>query len=99
MRPHIIENLTEKQQKVVLEFNMKNADAIVLNAVNFYIEQKREQKKWIDKLAIEDAYLKTDECVGQKRADCGKRRDHIFNMMRTYVHTIDALETVFKIEK
>lgn len=89
--------IANEQQKVVLEFNFKDSEAFMLNAVNLYKEHRRELKFWLDKLAIQDAYLKTDECVGEKRSRCFEKRDYIFDMMRPYVHAIDSLEQIFNL--
>jgi len=93
----LTQQLTKKQREVISQFNIKNSESLFISAINYYIEQKSELQFWLDKLAVQDAYLKTDECVGQKREDCHYKRDDIYKNMRPIVHGIDALETVFNL--
>ena len=94
---HSLEKIANEQQENILQFNLKNSEEVMLNALNLYKEHKRELKFWLDKLAVQDAFLKTDECVGEKRSRCFKKRDYIFSMMRPYVHAIDSLEQIFNV--
>tara|TARA_R110000772_G_scaffold11971_4_gene37031 strand:+ start:3642 stop:3926 length:285 start_codon:yes stop_codon:yes gene_type:complete len=90
---------TKKQNEVIAEFGIEKSEYLMMSAINYYLVQKSELQFWLEKLAVQDAYLITDECVGEKRSRCFKKRDEIYINMRPVVHGIDALETVFNLSK